>query len=58
MSLARTIARHKFARLALRGYVRGQAGQSANGCDAPMFPADLGPEWYRRLRDALNRMVN
>jgi hypothetical protein len=34
------------------------AGEAAKWCDAPVFPADLGPEWYLRLRDALNRMVN
>jgi hypothetical protein len=34
------------------------AGEAANWCAAPVFPADLGPEWYLRLRDALNRMVN
>jgi hypothetical protein len=33
-------------------------GEAAKWCDAPVFPADLGPEWYLRLRDALNRMVN
>jgi hypothetical protein len=34
------------------------AGEAAKWCEAPVFPADLGPEWYLRLRDALNRMVN
>jgi hypothetical protein len=34
------------------------AGEAANWCAAPVFPADLGPEWYLRLRDALNRMEN
>jgi hypothetical protein len=33
------------------------AGEAANWCAAPVFPADLGSEWYLRLRDALNRMV-
>jgi hypothetical protein len=32
------------------------AGEAANWCAAPVFPADLGPEWYLRLRDALNRV--
>ncbi len=31
---------------------------SAKWCQAPVFPRDLGPEWYLRLRDALYRMVN
>jgi len=34
------------------------AGAAAKWCAAPVFPADLGPEWYLRLRDALNRMEN
>ncbi len=33
------------------------AGEAANWCAAPVFPVDLGPEWYLRLRDALNRMT-
>jgi len=31
---------------------------SAKWCQAPVFPRDLGSEWYLRLRDALYRMVN
>jgi hypothetical protein len=31
---------------------------SAKWCQAPLFPRDLGPEWYLSLRDALYRMVN
>jgi hypothetical protein len=31
-------------------------GDAANWCAAPVYPADLGPEWYLRLRDALNRV--
>jgi hypothetical protein len=34
------------------------AAERANWCEAPLFPADLGPEWYLRLRDALNRLVD
>jgi hypothetical protein len=34
------------------------AGEAAKWCEAPVFPADLGPEWYLRLRDALNRLVD
>ena len=34
------------------------AGEAVNWCAAPMFPADLGSEWYLRLRDAVNRMLN
>ena len=34
------------------------AAETANWCEAPLFPADLGPEWYLRLRDALNRLVD
>jgi hypothetical protein len=27
-------------------------------CETPVFPQELGPEWYLRLRDALYRMGN
>ncbi len=33
---------------------RGEAGK---WCQAPVFPDDLGPEWYLRLRDGLFRMA-
>jgi hypothetical protein len=33
------------------------AGDPAKWCASPMFPQDLGPEWYLRLRDALYRMT-
>ena len=34
------------------------SGDAAKWCQAPVFPEDLGPEWYLRLRDALYRMVD
>ncbi len=32
--------------------------ESPKWCQAPVFPSDLGPEWYLRVRDALYRTVN
>jgi hypothetical protein len=34
------------------------SGNPAKWCEAPVFPQDLGPEWYLRMRDALHRMRN
>jgi hypothetical protein len=34
------------------------SGDPAKWCEAPVFPQELGPEWYLRLRDALYRLGN
>jgi hypothetical protein len=36
----------------------GSAAAPAKWCKNPVFPEDLGPEWYLRIRDAIYRMVN
>jgi hypothetical protein len=33
----------------------GSAAAPARWCKSPVFPEELGPEWYLRIRDALYR---
>ena len=59
MALARTLESPPGARL-LPEILRlaGAAGSAAKWCKSPVFPEDLGPEWYLRIRDALYHMLN
>lgn len=34
------------------------SGDPAKWCETPVFPQELGPEWYLRLRNALYRLGN
>jgi hypothetical protein len=56
MALARTLESQPGARL-LPEILRlaGASGNAAKWCQAPVFPEELGPEWYLRIRDALYR---
>jgi hypothetical protein len=58
IALARTLEKKPGERILPEILKLAGAGGAANWCEAPVFPADLGPEWYLKFRDALNRMVN
>jgi len=58
IALARSLEGKPGARVLPEILKLAGAGAAAKWCAAPVFPADLGPEWYLRLRDALNRMEN
>ncbi len=57
MALARSLESPPGARLLPELLKLAGPGDPAKWCQAPVFPEDLGPEWYLRLRDALYRMV-
>ena len=57
MALARSLESPPGARLLPELLKLAGSGDAAKWCQAPVFPEDLGPEWYLRLRDALYRMV-
>jgi hypothetical protein len=57
MALARSLESPPGARLLPELWKLAGAGGGGRWCQAPVFPEDLGPEWYLRLRDALYRMV-
>jgi len=58
MALARSLESPPGARLLPELLKLAGSGDDAKWCQAPVFPEDLGPEWYLRLRDTLYRMVN
>jgi hypothetical protein len=57
VALARSLEKKPGERILPEILKLAGAGDAAKWCSAPVFPADLGPEWYLRLRDALNRMT-
>jgi hypothetical protein len=56
-SLARSLESPPGARLLPEILKAAGGGEAASWCKAPVFPENLGPEWYLRVRDALFRMV-
>ena len=58
LALARSLESPPGARL-LPEILKKLTGESdgKKWCAAPVFPEEVGPEWYLRVRDALLRMV-
>jgi hypothetical protein len=57
MALARSLESPPGARLLPELLRLTGGGEGKKWCQAPVFPEEVGPEWYLRLRDALLRMV-
>jgi hypothetical protein len=57
IALARWLESAPGARLLPELLKLAGAGDAAEWCQAPVFPEDVGPEWYLRLRDSLYRMA-
>jgi hypothetical protein len=58
MALARSLESRPGSKLLPEILRLAGPGDAAKWCEAPVFPEELGPEWYLRIRDAVYGMGN
>jgi hypothetical protein len=57
LALARTLESRPGERILPEIYRLAGKKPAGDWCAAPIFPSELGPEWYLRVRDMLYRSV-